>query len=318
MSVLEPPPSPRLEVGSAGSVAAHDLPLLLAAFHDAATKLQVTHEALRAEVARLEAELREAHDQLKRARQLAALGEMAAGIAHEVRNPLGSIRLYAGVLTQDLADRPAERAVASKIADAVCRLDAVVGDVLAFSRDIRLRVESVDAHRLLADAVEACTDLWSREGIRVMPAVPRTPLVVACDPPLMHQALVNVLRNAAEAMRESPRECPRRVWLSAGERRVAGAEGRREPMRVLSIRDSGPGVPPDALHRLFNPFFTTRHAGTGLGLAIVHRIMDAHGGRVVIENNTSSGPRGAPACGATVEFFLPVAAAANADQLEAA
>lgn len=295
-----------------------DLPVLLAAFHEVTAKLQVTHEALRSEVGRLEAELREAHDQLRRARQLAALGEMAAGIAHEVRNPLGSIRLYAGILTQDLADRPAERDIASKIAAAVSRLDAVVGDVLIFSRDMRVRAEDSDAHRLLADAVDSCADILTSRHIRIVSPSPlRSSIALRCDPLLMHQALVNVLRNAAEAMSENTADGSRTIWLSATERRVAGPDGRREPMQVLTIRDSGPGVPPHVLARVFNPFFTTRHTGTGLGLAIVHRILDAHGGRVAIENNTTLGPDGAPARGVTVEFFLPAAAAASL-QLEAA
>lgn len=284
-----------------------DLAELLSTFHDVTARLQRTHETLRAEVARLESELREAHDQLKRTRQLAALGEMAAGIAHEVRNPLGSIRLYAGVLAQDLADRPTEQGIAKKIAAAVSGLDAVVGDVLTFSRDIKVRLESVPAVELMNEAADACADLWSRHVITLhRPAAPRTPLMLRCDPALMHQALTNVLRNAAESLGESASPGPREVWCVASPRRIAGVEGRREPMAALSIRDTGQGVPPEALSRIFNPFFTTRHTGTGLGLAIVHRIIDAHNGRVTIENNTIPGPENQPARGATVHLILPV------------
>lgn len=304
-----------------GPITPGDLAELIASFHDVTARLQGTHENLRAEVARLEEELREAHDQLKRAKQLAALGEMAAGIAHEVRNPLGSIRLYAGVLTQDLADRPAEQEVARKIAGAVSRLDAVVGDVLTFSRDVRVRAEEVDAADLMNEAADACADLWASHGIAVhRPARERAAVLLRCDPVLMHQALTNVLRNAAEAMAESA-DAGRAVWLSAAKRRAAGVEGRRRPMAVLSVRDSGKGIPGEALSRVFNPFFTTRHTGTGLGLAIVHRIIDAHGGRVAIENNTKPGATGAPARGVTVEFLLPRAADAPAESgtcLEAA
>src|SRR6185295_5586605 len=99
--------------------------------------LQSTHESLREQVSRLQAELSEANAQVERSKRLAALGEMAAGIAHEVRNPLGSIRLYARMLEQDLADRPAERSIATKIASAVGGLDGVVGDVLSFARDAK-------------------------------------------------------------------------------------------------------------------------------------------------------------------------------------
>ncbi|MBL8746768.1 MAG: hypothetical protein JNK58_10480 [Phycisphaerae bacterium] len=284
-----------------------DFAELLATFHEATARLQGTHETLRAEVARLESELREANDQLRRARQLAALGEMAAGIAHEVRNPLGSIRLYAGVLATDLADRPSERDIALKIAAAVSGLDAVVGDVLAFSRDMKLRPESVPVIELINEAADACADLWSTHAITLhRPRPARHPLTLHCDRHLMHQALTNVLRNAAESLAESPAST-REVWCAAAQRRVATIEGRREPMIVLSIRDNGPGVPPEALERLFNPFFTTRHTGTGLGLAIVHRIIDAHAGRVTIENNTTPGADSQPPRGATVQFALPIA-----------
>ncbi len=299
-------PAPTMQRAPA-PLTASDLAELLATFHDATARLQGTHETLRAEVARLESELREAHDQLNRARQLAALGEMAAGIAHEVRNPLGSIRLYAGVLATDLADRPAEQGIARKIAAAVSGLDAVVSDVLAFSRDMKLRPELVPVVDLVNDAADACADLWSRHRITLhRPRAARAPISLLCDRPLIHQALTNVLRNAAESLAEStadPRD--RAVWCTAAQRRVATVEGRREPMIVLSIRDNGPGVPTDALARLFNPFFTTRHTGTGLGLAIVHRIIDAHAGRVTIDNNTETGPENQPARGATVHFILP-------------
>lgn len=287
-----------------------DLAELIASFNEVTGRLQATHEALRGEVSRLEAELRSAHDQLRRARELAALGEMAAGIAHEVRNPLGSIRLDAQLLTADLADRPDQRAVADRIAQAVSRLDAVVGDVLAFSRELAIRPVEVDARRLLDDAAEACTDMFARAGVRLHRCLPvERPLVLACDPLLMHQALVNVIRNAVEAVAEDGSNgVEPGVWLSAGARRAAEPDGRRRDMIALAVRDSGPGIPAYLIPKLFTPFFTTRHTGTGLGLAIVHRIIDAHRGRVEVHNNTSPGPAGAPARGATFEFLLPVAA----------
>src|SRR5262245_49927759 len=109
-----------------------DLAELLGAFNDVTTRLQSTHDTLRAQVARLEGELRQANEQIERSRRLAALGEMAAGIAHEVRNPLGSIRLHARMLEHDLTERPEQRGLAEKIISEVRGLDAVVGDVLSF------------------------------------------------------------------------------------------------------------------------------------------------------------------------------------------
>src|SRR5262249_42196179 len=122
----------------AGQVTPAELAELMATFNEVTGRLQGTHESLKREVVRLQGELRDANEQLQRSRRLAALGEMAAGIAHEVRNPLGSIRLYARMLEHDLVDRPQERSVATKIAAAVHGLDGVVGDVLSFAREARV------------------------------------------------------------------------------------------------------------------------------------------------------------------------------------
>src|SRR5690606_34404170 len=125
----------------------------------------------------------------------------------------------------------------------------------------------------------------------------------ACDHGLMQQALVNLLRNAAEALAEMPAESrPRRPRIAVDAQRVKVREpgGVRE-MVSLIVEDNGPGVPEAVRARMFNPFFTTRHTGTGLGLAIVHRIVDAHGGRVRVRD---AAPRRANA-GAVVEILLP-------------
>lgn len=279
---------------AAADLRQEDLGELLAAFNEATSRLHGAHEALRAEVARLQSELREANEQLERSRRLAALGEMAAGIAHEVRNPLGGIRLYARMLVQDLADRPAERAVAEKIGAAVRGLDAVVGDVLNFAREMRVRPAPASARALLEGAAEEV--LAEDRGGAAVPvrvdlrADERT--VIECDEQLLHRALVNIVRNAVQAMRTgeaSPREG--HVLTLAAETAGDGESF------VLSVRDTGPGIPPEAMERIFNPFFTTRATGTGLGLAIVHRIVDAHGGSIRVRN----GERG----GAEVDLSLP-------------
>lgn len=294
----------------ASALSVSDLAELITSFNEVTARLQSTHETLRSEVIRLESELRDAKEQLHRAQELAALGEMAAGIAHEVRNPLGSIRLYASALAQDLADRPAECELAKKIAGSVSRLDAVVGDVLTFSRRIVVRKEGLPSGKLIDDAIDACAALLERHSI-TLHRPRRRDHVVRGDAVLLHQALVNVLRNASEAIAESRVPAGERaIWIEVRRARSVIAEGGAalQSVTVLAVRDSGPGIPEDVLQRVFNPFFTTRHAGTGLGLAIVHRIIDAHKGRVVIRSNTGGvGPRGT-----TVEFHLPAAEAAAA------
>lgn len=289
-----------------------DLEPLLKAFNDVTARLTSTHESLQREVAQLKQELSDANQQVQRSRHLAMLGEMAAGIAHEVRNPLGSILLYARQLQEDLADRPGQATTATKIASAVSRLDAIVRDVLTFSRETRISEGRLCAGEVLASAAEAARGSGPEwESLTLTgPGPDADRLAIKGDAGLLHQALVNVIRNAAEAMHatSTPRES-RQIVLAARKRRVAAstnasdaAAPARRDMIALTIRDFGPGITPDVAARMFNPFFTTRAVGTGLGLAIVHRIIDAHQGRVTVTNvNPKDGP------GAIVEILLPVA-----------
>ncbi len=306
---------PRSLDGAAPAAAAraaltpNDLAELLASFNEVTARLQASHEQLRGEVARLSTELREANEQVERSRRLAALGEMAAGIAHEVRNPLGSIRLYARMLEEDLAGQPSQAGLATKISGATRVVEAIVGDVLSFAREFRLRPQEVSAHELLEKSLELCrhdgVPGWRAVEV-ILPSAGDVP--VSCDPSLLQQVLVNLIRNAFEAMAEEPAG-PYRLELSAVRARLAvksGERARRESSVVLRVRDTGPGVLPEVVERMFNPFFTTRGQGTGLGLAIVHRIIDAHGGRVIVRNNSecSDAPAGF-ARGACVEVVLP-------------
>lgn len=278
------------------SITPTDLADLMASFTEVTARLQSSHEVLQGEVARLRRELGEANAQVERSRRLAALGEMAAGIAHEVRNPLGSIRLYARMLEEDLPATTESHATAVKIAKATRAVEGIVGDILTFSREFKVRAEPLAPSSLFDAALEACSQEGSSfAGVEVVRAdrardgVPE----FSGDAALLRQALVNVIRNAMEAMAEhgSPQ---RRLTLDASiERSDDGA------MVVLSVRDTGPGVTPEVVSRMFNPFFTTRAAGTGLGLAIVHRIVDAHAGRVRVRNN-------AEGAGACVEIVLPI------------
>jgi signal transduction histidine kinase len=268
-----------------------ELAELMSAFTSVTTRLERTHEDLRLEVARLQRELSEANEQLQRSKRLAALGEMAAGIAHEVRNPLGSIALYARMLESDLADRPEPRSTACKIASAVRGLDLIVGDVLSFSREMRVQVQEVEARDLFDRAIEAA---WSASisGVRIVRDDLDRGVSLRCDPALVHQALVNIVRNALQAMSDCAAPPDGHAL------RVDAIPADGDALAGVAVIDTGPGVTPEVLDRMFNPFFTTRATGTGLGLAIVHRIVDAHGGRVGVRNVE----RGR---GAIVELRLP-------------
>jgi len=291
-----------------------ELAELIASFSEVTGRLEATHRQLSDEVARLKAELGSANEQLERSRRLAALGEMAAGIAHEIRNPLGSIRLYARLLDEDLSERPEARATLAKIASSARVMDSIVGDVLSFARESRVRAGECDAGEIVSRAVESC----SHEGVpgwgegRVRRAdLERGAVGVECDAGLVQQALVNVVRNAFEAVHEAA-SCGaagpgdgHAVTVDVRERRGAISGRRGAACVVFSVRDTGPGVSGDVVRRMFNPFFTTRATGTGLGLAIVHRIVDAHGGRVSVRNNRDDARNGDDPRGATVELILP-------------
>lgn len=260
-----------------------DLAQIIRAYNDVTDKLQRSHEALRSEVARLQQQLASADAQLQRSRRLAALGEMAAGIAHEIRNPLAAIHLYARTLVEDLPGGSPLGQTAGKIAEAVRGLNAIVHDVLAFARELRPRRLPIPVHDLLRRAIEAHRPALDAASVTIRYLIEPDQLTVAGDPDLLHQAMLNLVRNAAEA----------------GANQI-GVIGRRDGQAVvLGVRDNGPGIPDEAIDRIFNPFFTTRDTGTGLGLAIVHRIADAHGGAIRVQNLPP--PQG----GALFEMVLP-------------
>lgn len=284
---------PEMTQGGSGSLSPGDLAELMSAFTEVTTKLEHTHAQLRGEVARLNAELRDANEALQRSRRLAALGEMAAGISHEIRNPLGSIRLYASMLEEDLAELPDQQQIVTKIGRAVRGLDEIVGDVLSFARETNARFAPSETAPMIQQALDACcAEIVG--SVRV--ESPDIPIELECDPTLMQQALVNILRNAGEANRVSGGD---EITITI-ERTEIERDNRSERAIAITVSDRGDGIPDQVIERMFNPFFTTREAGTGLGLAIVHRIVDAHRGVVEVGNHDSRP-------GAWVRIIVPVA-----------
>ncbi len=292
-------------------VGPEELAEMLGAFDEVAGRLRRSHEMLSAEVAQLREQLRQADEKLERSRRLAALGEMAAGIAHEIRNPLGSIGLYASMLVDDLADRPNEQQLAVKIGRAVRGLNAIVTDVLAFSGRSSLRMGASDAVDIARQAIELSKGLADDTGVEVVlepdASGESEAIELWCDIGKVCQALVNLLRNGIEAAGEAHKTglvdqpC---VWVEVRRR-----DDTHQPSCVFRVRDNGTGMDMDVRERMFNPFFTTREVGTGLGLAIVHRIVDAHHGSVTIRNNNEAMGRGVCA-----EMVLPMTKAEKDDQ----
>jgi len=293
--VENPPPG--------AAIGPDDLRELLQAVTQTTGRLQETHNSLQQEVARLQMELAEANASLTRSRTLAELGQMAAGIAHEIRNPLASLQLYAQMLAEESAARPAEAALCGKITQAVLTMEAIVRNVLAFARQSRISMSPASTGELLRRAATSCEALIVGTSIRLVVAdSPGLPLHADVD--LLTQALVNVVRNAIEAVavsingRAAGDVRGTTVRLTAERRRVRCPGGGTALRIVLRVEDDGDGIPAEHRERIFTPFFTTRPTGTGLGLAIVHRIVDAHGGHVRIGQGESGG--------ASVELCLPI------------
>lgn len=280
---------------------ADEIAAIIGAYSELAERMQTSHARLQAEVARLREELASTNAQLQRSKRLSALGEMAAGIAHEIRNPLAAIQLYISMIVEDLeaATPSTEIAVgnARKVADAVRGLNAIVGDVLTFARETRVQPRLVSLASLLSRVVDMQRPAIAAAEVRVELDFDEE-LDAWCDPALLHQALLNLTRNAIDAMSQRDR---RILTLTA---RASGDDAE------VIVRDTGPGIAADDIDRIFNPFFTTRHTGTGLGLAIVHRIVDAHGGSISVHNDPAEGGavfritlsrRAAAPCGPTEE-----------------
>jgi len=251
-----------------------ELGRIILAYSEITERLQKSHEQLTGTVQKLRTELGEKNRELERRNRLAALGEMAAGMAHEIRNPLGAIQLYASLLATDVAAMPESARTVEKIRGGVRRLEDIVSKVLHFSRELRVSPVEGEVSGLVAEAVELASAKAREKCIGLVSHGPEG-LIARFDRLMMSQALLNLLLNAIDA---SPRWSVVRVeFLVDGGR------------TVIRVADSGAGVPAEVMDRIFNPFFTTKEDGTGLGLSIVHRVAEAHDGTVGVRNAEAGG-----------------------------
>ncbi len=258
-----------------------ELGRIILAYSEVTERLQQSHEQLQQTVQSLRLELGEKNRQLERRNRLAALGEMAAGIAHEIRNPLGGIQLYASMLGRDVEDRPQALALVKKISAGVKTLDGLVSQVLQFTREITANRAWVCVADLVAQTIDLAAPVLQPNLVVLETDGPKD-LRVNVDPLLLGQAMLNLVLNAGEALRGRQDGCVQLRWCASGESGL-----------YLSISDNGPGIEPAVMDKLFNPFFTTKETGTGLGLAIVHRIVEAHDGTISVSNIASEPGHGA-------------------------
>jgi len=256
-------------------------------------------------------ELKRAEVSARRKERLASLGELSAGVAHEIRNPLAGIGASAQLLRDRLGEDENHRRLIELILDEVARLDRIVESMLQFARppEPRLRLAPLDA--VLDRALGLLGEEADTAGVAIETRTANDLPEIWIDPDQIEQVVLNLARNALQAMEESGGSLtltlrrvsrPRYVRVRSGRRRedrgsVPSGEGPLQDWVELEMIDTGHGIQPEELDRIFNPFYTTRKRGTGLGLAISEAIVREHGGMISVQSQ--------PGHGTTVLVDLP-------------
>ncbi|MGH7949234.1 MAG: sensor histidine kinase [Candidatus Binataceae bacterium] len=236
-------------------------------------------------------ELERSRARLLQSEKLAALGQLAAAIAHEVRNPLAVMRSAAQSLAETMpaSDDRARRTCSFIIAE-TDRLENLVTALLAFARPVRVAPRAVSVSELFDRALELARGDLARKRVRIVRDGGGETALVNADLELIAQVIVGLLSNAIEAIADTG---------------AIALEARTRPDIVeIAVEDSGPGIPPELRARVFDPFFTTRAKGVGLGLAIARQIVQAHSGAIDVTDGASGGAR--------FRIVLPAAARAEA------
>lgn len=226
--------------------------------------------------------VRHLEERLQRRNRLAAMGEMIGCIAHEIRNPLGSVELFASMLRKDLHETPQLRSYAEHISVAVQSMDRLLSNLLVYMKPDRSRAAWHAPQALVHDALTMAAHALSTSAIAVRVEADEDISRLWCDAAQIKQVLLNLIMNAAQAM---PQGGTLTVTVRADRRRKGpGGAG-----ICLTVRDTGSGIAPEHQSRVFDPFFTTKDDGTGLGLAIVHALVEAHRGRIDVESRLGQG-----------------------------
>lgn len=239
--------------------------------------------------------VRELEDQVRRSERLAALGVLAAGMAHEVRNPLVGVRAAAQLMEREPNFAPNLREFTGTILREVERLNRLVDDLLAFGGRRTLRLYPCNVNRIVEEALRLEEHTLKAGSVCVVRRYdPELPTIVG-DSDRLLQVFLNLIKNGAQAMEGKGGELIVRTRFE----RLAGQCGGRAAA-VAEVVDNGPGIPIEMQEQLFNPFFSTKHKGTGLGLPISQRIVEEHGGAIELQSQ--------PGIGTTIRVFLPIVA----------
>jgi len=241
------------------------------------------YQRLAEQLAESNRQLEKAQADARRSERLAALGQLSAGLAHEIRNPLGVIKGSAEMLNQKLsAADPLSAELAGYISSEVNRLSALVSRFLDFARPLHAETHAQEITTLIEKALKSVADHWKGGPVRVTRNYANDLPLALLDDNLCEQVFVNLFQNAYEAMDEK-----------GGELRVdiSNAESNGRKAIQVRVEDDGPGISLDIREQIFNPFFTTKKSGVGLGLSIVSKIMDEHEGSIRVEGGPGQGTR---------------------------
>lgn len=212
------------------------------------------------------------------------LGEMAAMVAHEIRNPLGGIKGFASLLERDLADQPALKEMASYIIQGTDSLNRLVTRVLHYARPIQMQLRPTDLIQLITELIEhVSADAILSQSSEIVTALPAGPVTLLIDPSLIKSAVLNLIVNALQAMPDGGK-------LSIGVTTT-------EDQALIAIADTGIGIPEENLEKIFSPFFTTKSEGSGFGLSETHKNIQIHGGAIAVASKVG--------VGTTFTIFLP-------------
>jgi len=225
-------------------------------------------------------EIKSLKEQLIMKERLAALGEVSAGIAHELRNPMGVIAGYARLLLKGLDPADRRREAVQGILNEVEEMNSVMEELLKFSNSEALNKTDVDLSNAIMDVLKGIGD----KG-KAIAFSPQGPFIVRGDETLLKQAVKNLLHNAFDA--------GDKVWVSIERGLSFDKAG-----TFIVVKDNGKGIPEDDLNRIFMPFYTTKNSGSGIGLALVQKIAMGHGGNITVESMEGKG--------STFRLFLPV------------
>ncbi len=258
-------------VGQGISEAEYCLPYLLEESKRIYKQLEKSHKQLQQSLQELE----QAQFQLIRTEKLAALGQLAAGVAHEINNPLGTITIYAHILKRSLEPGDPRGEDIDLIISEAARTKEIVQGLLSFARETKLKPGETNINDLIEETLGLIVNQSLFQNIKIRKNLQDDVPTFFADATQLKQVFLNIILNAAQAM--------------AGKGSLTITTSHDTGMITIKIKDTGPGIPPEDIGKLFNPFFTTKEKGTGLGLAISYGIVERHAGKIDVETELGKG-----------------------------